>query len=242
MTLARIQLLPANHPLAVMISERQLLTAHTWWEQARDWLSSLQLPGELPSIFNCGIFSKLQLLEASRDSTLRKNLLKQYRHSILRPLLLKFEASRYFQAATKPLEGLQHSPLDLNIIHMNWRTLLKGAFLQRSATWLEVRCWSLARITGRWPLPLFGTSSFPVNISCKCGHQEASVWHALCQCPRTVWCFQILGHFDKERPERLRTTAFLQYLFGDAATTNDRRFCLVANYVLHCLQSLSRID
>ena len=51
MTLARIQLLPANHPLAVMISERQLLTAHTWWEQARDWLSSLQLPGELPSIF-----------------------------------------------------------------------------------------------------------------------------------------------------------------------------------------------
>lgn len=59
MTLARIQLLPANHPLAVMISERQLLTAHTWWEQARDWLSSLQLPGELPSIFNCGIFFKV---------------------------------------------------------------------------------------------------------------------------------------------------------------------------------------
>ena len=33
------------------------------------------------------------------------------------------------------------------------------------------------------------------------------------------WCFQILWHFDRERPERWETTGFLQFLFGDACTS-----------------------
>lgn len=49
MTMARIQLLPESHPLTVMLGKLPQSTAHTWWDQARDWLSSLQLRGTFPN-------------------------------------------------------------------------------------------------------------------------------------------------------------------------------------------------
>ena len=58
--------------------------------------------------------------------------------------------------------------------------------------WLAPRCWSIVQISGRWPLPLFGTQHFPLTSFGKCSEHDATVEHAMCACRCTKECYNVL--------------------------------------------------
>jgi hypothetical protein len=70
-----------------------------------------------------------------------------------------------------------------SVFPFDWKSLLSSDGLRViGKAWLAPRCWGILRISGRWPLPLFGSQLFPLTIFYKCGEPDATVKHALCAC------------------------------------------------------------
>ena len=115
---------------------------------------------------------------------MRKCPLKEYKLSVVRPVLLHFDRLAYLEASCKPLPELG---------------LSFGAFLARPTRipvdllkfdsgpgcWRWYRLWAVCRMTGCWPLPVFGGMEAPPRLAmCRgCGDGEISVVHILCISP-----------------------------------------------------------
>jgi hypothetical protein len=79
--------------------------------------------------------------------------------------------------------------------------------------WLAPRFWSIVQISGRWPLPLFGTQLFPLTTFGKCGEHDATVEHALCACRCTQECYNVLRTEAAMVPPRWCGQAILDFVF-----------------------------
>ena len=235
MTLARLEFLRRDHPLRILHQTLAASTAHTWWDKAKDWLSGLVLPWPCPSILECGMFTRLDIEEAQGDSQLRQRLLKRYRQDIVLPLFTEFDRIHFFVAASRPLEGFGWSPLQLNLMPVDWASLIHCDFFQETYSAAYVQCWALVRSSARWPLPLFGLpNSFPLYHTCRCGEADATVKHVLCHCPCTAWCSLAVHFCDSLAPGRQEPAMFLRFLFDPPL--EGRRFEVVASYVFYCFQ------
>jgi len=70
-------------------------------------------------VWNAGIAPEDILQQACHDSAVRKNVLKAYRKTVVRPLLLEVDEQVYAKDATKFLPGLQCAYRDLHHEHGN---------------------------------------------------------------------------------------------------------------------------
>ena len=62
--------------------------------------------------------------------------------------------------------------------------------LENNEVWRHYKCWSLIRITGLWPGPLFGNVLMHYITKCPlCGSEEVPVRHALVNCEGTSRLF-----------------------------------------------------
>ena len=88
--------------------------------------------------------------------------------------------------------------------------------------WLAPRCWSIVQISGRWPLPLFGTQHFPLTSFGKCGEHDATVEHAMCACRCTKECYNVLRTEAAMVPPRWCGQAILFFFSNDTMSTKFR--------------------
>ena len=102
---------------------------------------------------------------------------------------------------------------------------------------LDATCWSLVRVSGRWPLTSHGLLGLPTKYTCPgCGMVEATVVHVLCFCPATLNHFCILKDIGVDCPDRMHVHAMLKYLFG--APQDSGTFAIVARYVSNCFKTV----
>ena len=125
-------------------------------------------------------------------------------------------------AASDPLPTLNHSfatfqPTCKHIL-IDW--LLHDYDCR---TWFVYRCWALVRMSGCWPLPLWGHTALPVTLcTCiHCGTREVDIRHALCNCPGTDVLRQDLLSKVKMPPVS-NEAAFLLCLFRDGSNLVER--------------------
>lgn len=173
------------------------------------------MPRELPDLDSCGLFSVSELHGATYNPALRKMVLRSYRHDVVKPLLLDLDKQHLMESIIEPVPTFGFSLVDLGFyeVRLEWE-MFDHASVQTSH--FNFRAWSLARITGRWPLPLLGKAELPQHIACPaCGREDVSVLHMLGGCSATQ---QLYRNFRARGPSRSSRREFLQHLFGDPCT------------------------
>ena len=130
------------------------------------------MPRELPDLDSCGLFTASELQEATSNPVLRKMVLRSYRHDVVKPLLLDLDKQHLMESIIEPVPTFGFSLVDLGFyeVRLEWE-MFDHASVQTSH--FNFRAWSLARITGRWPLPLLGKAELPQHIACPaCGRER----------------------------------------------------------------------
>ena len=140
--------------------------------------------------------------------------MRRYRHTVLKPIFMEFDRRQFFVTASVVLPGFGVSPLRLGLmpLPLQWERLpLEAVPLH----WKHSRAWSLVRVTGRWPLPIFGLVGLPAQHRCvACAIEQATVVHVLCHCPATASLYQQLTDGLDSTPQRSEATRVLAYVFG----------------------------
>ena len=152
---ARLQVLPTGHPAAAMLQLATCLVASTWASDVREVMVGTILPDQIPELLDHPAATPDKVEEARHEPQLRKRLLKEYKLSAVRPVLLQFDRLAYFEASRKELTYLGWSfgallarPTRISI------DLLK--FDAGPGTWRWYRLWAVCRMTGRWPMQVLG--------------------------------------------------------------------------------------
>ena len=219
LTLARVQLLPEEHPTARLALLLDELPCRTWFSQARDLLHQSGLPRPIPNLENSGVCSAAQIHEARRDRALRKQILQTYRRNTVKPLLQEYDRMHLVSCTHEyiPAFGFSLFELDFYVVPLQWE-LFDSCSVKEA--WFNYRAWSIVRISGRWPLPLLGISELPRHITCPaCNLPEASVFHMLGRCPSSREPLQrLLQHIPVTASTVERPCEFLRALFGDPTT------------------------
>ena len=91
MAFARLQILPSTHPGARMLNVACLSGAETWAVKVRAALSSSELPEPIPELAQCGLFSMEAITQSRTDKEARRQLLRRYRHAVVRPILAQMD-------------------------------------------------------------------------------------------------------------------------------------------------------
>ena len=91
------------------------------------------------------------------------------------------------------------------------------------ALWTDLRAWAVIRMSGAWPLPVFGGQELPFAVpSCPwCGALQALVRHALVECPGTADAYSTLSR-SAAVPPREAPDFFLRCIFAEGAVVGDR--------------------
>ena len=100
---ARLQVLPAGHPAAVMLHLATCLAASTWASDVRDAMVGNMLPEQIPELLDHPASTLAKVEEARREPPSRNRLLKEYKMTAVRPVLLQHDRLAYFEASRKPL-------------------------------------------------------------------------------------------------------------------------------------------
>ncbi|CAE7226960.1 unnamed protein product, partial [Symbiodinium sp. CCMP2456] len=195
--IAKIQLLPREHPTAVMLAIAKSLPAGTWWhavELLRHQLASVSATGALPHIADAGLCPAEMLERARGDYAVRKNLLKLYKTNTLMPIMKARDDADFQKAASKFLVGLGLDFFALGCQRRlcNWSHLLP---VLRSSEWKLAKKWAFARLTGTWPLSLLSESQPLEKLECCpfCNQGDVMIRHALCECSGTAALFVQTG-------------------------------------------------
>ena len=156
------------------------------------------------------------------DRSWRKALLKRYRWEVARPKLRIYDqqafqrvAARILPAFGAPLSDFMPAPQRLSL------ELLVSDHMPVSALWFRV--WALVRVTGRWPLVVWGMPDMPdVLPACAgCDASQVSVLHALCECPAGAGFFNEL-HTVVGPISRSAGAALFGLLFGPCPPPGSR--------------------
>ena len=221
--IAKIQLLPREHPTAVMLAIAKSLPAGTWWhavELLRHQLASASATGSLPHIEDAGLCPAEMLERARWDNAVRKNLLKLYKTNTLMPIMKARDDTDFQKAASKFLVGLGLDFFALGCQRRlcNWAHLLP---VLRSSEWKLAKVWAFARLTGTWPLSLLSESQPLEKLECCpfCNQGDVLIRHALCECSGTAALFVQTG-LALHGTRRVDGDLLLQMLFHSTADSH----------------------
>jgi hypothetical protein len=210
--LARLRLLPADHPGHQMLLAAAVSSAKSWFQTVKGLMRKVSAEHQILEICDLQMFAS-QIPAAQEDADARKELLRAYRLHVVRPALLAYDALAYAKAARAILPSLLmpfgslHQLQSQNILH------LSDIWLGRH-TWAWVKIWSVARCTGRWPLHCTGPGALPTTLE-QCPHcscPDADIRHALCSCPGTEQ-FAVQMREHGEPANRSQADSFLLLLF-----------------------------
>ena len=222
LALARARLYPVEHPLSSMISLAATSPATTWFTRIKEIMCRVGGEQPLPEIIDCRFLLGDRLAEARADAKARKDLVREYRDQVVRPALAIYDDIAFKGAADKWLHPLECPASDvipcLDRLPMEYFGI---EFAGLTHTWLQI--WSLVRITGAWPLPLFGAAKFADTLpACPgCGSPDVTITHVLCVCSGAA---QDRGHFLVRAmpPSRCDGPVLLRALFGQAPLPGQR--------------------
>ena len=215
LAVARVFLLPKEHPTARLMECLQGLPCHTWFSQVRALFEQSDLHQPIPSLEECDMFGPQEIQAARDDAVLRKKILRKYRVQVVRPILLEYDRRNLVACTSVPLAGCGSSLSDLGYytLKLDWELF---DIESPRAAWFEFRAWSLTRVTARWPLPLLGLRDMPLNITCPgCGAQNATILHLLCRCAVVEGAYANLAAEIPACPRRTDERLFLQLLYGE---------------------------
>ena len=97
----------------------------------------------------------------------------------------------------------------------------------------DAACWSLVRVSGRWPLASHGLQGLPVFLDCPgCGYKQATIVHVLCQCAAVEQHYRALQGRCLTCPSRHDIMAMLRFIVG--SPQDSEIFMAVCSYVSKC--------
>ena len=156
----------------------------------------------------------------------RRALLKRYRWEVVRPCLLEFDGREFAKAAQTKIPVLELPFKSYQTSLCRFAPELIDA-LDHSSDWRAFRLWSLTRITGEWPLTVYGhmTSSKTISICYSCGVQDGDITHPICHCPTTKGAYEDLTVFPSCPPRAVWPNNLL-FLFGEHNSAEERLSCI----------------
>jgi hypothetical protein len=183
MTKARASLLPAGHPVARMLRLAESTMATSWVSAVKLLMNDQKLPSEIPEVMDMPFCTEDKLQQARGDRVARKLVLSEYKWVVVRPILLEYDRLAYHRTVLKelPVFGVPFTSL----VPVPRRPSMDLLMLDDGpSTWSRFRLWALVRMSGCWPLPIYGGESLPEYVdSClMCGTSQVSVGHMLCDC------------------------------------------------------------
>ena len=152
--LARLQLLPPEHPSRRLVEVALELPCRS---SAQDVVCLLNHPGfssNIPQVHESEICPSDMFLLAYTDSAVRRNILRNYRDNIVRPIPLLYDETNFRTCATKMIPGLQCQFFELESTNDLMKKLLPAVL-----HWRVFRIWLMIRMTGQWPICLYEPES-----------------------------------------------------------------------------------
>ena len=218
----------------------------TWIKLVEQLMHSTDPNCNVADIWDAPGFSHELIATAREDITIRKNLLRRYRHTLVRPALIHREFL-WFQASARktipsfgvPFQVFQSAPARIPTDLLSWD--FSGTW------WMWYRAWAIIRISGRWPATLFGGTELPHTLeACKvCGQRDISVFHPLQECSGTRPLLLKLQS-DLQCPLNVTscTQALVMTLFGQHVTRDSLAQCVafVGRVVCRCLAPPEHLD
>ena len=219
---ARINLLPLEHPARKLMALADALPAITWSRRVKRLMATICPESPLPDVTECSLFSNDALDEARASNVERKKAVKNYRDAVIRPALLDYDRRAYGTAASKvfPAFGVPFAQFQPKHYACAW-----GVSLLTSTVHAKIfRAWSVARISGKWPLTVLGEKHTSVTLEfCPfCGQPDVTITHTLLQCN------QVPGDFRKRLVESVPSldiqdpVGFLNTLFATSSPLDAR--------------------
>ena len=210
--LARLSVLPLDHPAARVAKAARATPARTWYQSISALLVSV-VPGHpIPEIEVCPTLA-CEVSRSRECGAARKLALRRYRWEVVRPALRRAETAALEKAASRnlPVFGLPFSAFQPYPERMALDLL---AMDMGPSTWRWFRMWAMVRMTGRWPLAVLGGHVNPEHLaSCAlCGCEGPDISHALLDCrlleqPRAVLDSQV-GRLPWADPQCTYTMLF----------------------------------
>ena len=115
------------------------------------------------------------------NASLRKRAIRAYRREVLYPALHAYDTASFLSSvnADWPYHVFQDGLAgpDFKTLRADWH----------HDDWFHLKVWSVTRVLGRWPLPLFGIDNLPRTLdTCPCCNTtDVDIRHILCKCKGT---------------------------------------------------------
>jgi hypothetical protein len=179
---ARFFVLPHRHPGTLIL---ELIRDHSlsdWASLVLDYMSQ----HHIPIITEAGFDAPL-LEDARENKTCRKSLLRRYRWDCVKPKLLAQDAATFASKSARiiPTFGV---PLSAFLPQLGRLPITWLSAPHQPGMWKFFRCWSLTRLTGRWPCSVLGSPDLPYTLeTCPwCSAVEITVLHPFSACHKAA--------------------------------------------------------
>ena len=156
MYMAQISLLPADHPVVRMLIVVKNMPDGTWWHAAKTTLANHSF--DCPSLIESETAPPKMLEVARHDKAVRRNVLRRYKLTVVRPRALARDDREFDVAAQKHLLGFQLTVQHVFPIRV---CLAWGGADAHLATsdWECLRWWAVVRMTACCPCQMCGGTS-----------------------------------------------------------------------------------
>ena len=207
--LARLRLLPLDHPASRMLRLVEGTDARCWVNVIQEHMAD-NVP--IIDITAHPCFSEENIAKARHDKEIRKDLLRRYRCAVVRPALAASDERAFATCAARVVTPF-HVRFDCFLPTLGGSSSTFTAAVD-GITWRSHRTWLILRLFGLWPVALFGGDGFPEKLSCcaACGVANVDVSHPLCDCAGTVDHFLdwqvVTGWCNREASQAFFTALF----------------------------------
>ena len=183
MARARLQVLLPSHPGSRMFFVTSGFSAGNWAAAVASLMQGPHLPARIPDLLAHGLLPVSDISLARSSAVSRRRLLRYYRATFVRPVSRQYDELAFSRTALEVVPSLsfrfaelQPQLPDIDLAHLD--------FDIGPASWSWYRVWCIVRISGRWPLTVFGGVDNPhVLPTCMCcGQVDVDVLHPLCDC------------------------------------------------------------
>ncbi len=182
MARARLLAQPPDHPGTRMLALARRLTCASWASAVAARMAELT-----PPVLDIDVHPAFRhpLRGAQGSLQLRRSLLRDFKLQVVRPARRARDRAAFQRAtgACLPTLGMSFAVLvpEPNQLPMALLQLDFGPHM-----WRDFRMWSVARMSGAWPLPVLGVPCLPVTLDrcAACGAAQVDIAHAICGCPR----------------------------------------------------------
>ena len=210
MMLAKIEMLPGNHPTRLMLNIAQQTPGPNWWSAVRDLMNTCQ-HGPIPTIGATGLFRSAEVRGGQLSRAQTKTVLQLYKNNFVFPVLRARDDDEYEVAARKWLPAFNCRVADFS----PYRGLQGWNTLEVSFGHAE---WAFVKLNGGWPLWDFPdlVGSVQIETCPLCGTGNVTVAHVLVTCPGTKQVFLRSG-FANFVSRAVTADIFIMSLFHSSA-------------------------